>query len=124
MSLEIKIERENKACVVTPSGSLNSDTSGDLESALCSVLDGSVKVLRVNMAGVGYVSSLGMGVLIGAKKKIEKQGGVFMMTDLQPQVQKILDVVSALPGMNIFASREEADAYFDKIQKGEIGGER
>jgi len=121
MPLTINIEREYSACVVSLAGSLDSDTCVDLESALRDVLDGSTKVLKVNMAGVDYVSSMGIGVLIGAKKKIEEQGGVFMMTDLQPQVEKVFDAVRALPGMNIFASREEADAYFDKIQKGEIG---
>jgi hypothetical protein len=42
---------------------------------------------------------------------------MFLMANLQPQIKKVIEIAQALPSESIFASIEEADAYFDAMQK-------
>jgi len=39
------------------------------------------------------------------------------MMHLQPQIQKVLDIVKALPSVPIFKDDAEMDDYFDAMQK-------
>lgn len=121
MALSVRVERKHDACVVSPSGSIDSTTYEDLGKEFNSILEKPVKVIIVNMEEVSYISSMGLGILVKIMKAVRKDGGIFMLSNLQPQVKKVFDIVKALPDVNIFESIEEADAYFDKIQRGEIG---
>jgi hypothetical protein len=42
---------------------------------------------------------------------------MFLMVNLQPQIKKVFDIAQALPGEAVFSSVEEADEYFDAMQK-------
>ena len=37
--------------------------------------------------------------------------------NLQPQIRKVFDIVSALPTMQVFKNIEELDEYLDVMQK-------
>ena len=37
--------------------------------------------------------------------------------NLQPQIQKVFDILKAIPSLKVFASIEELDNYLDKMQK-------
>ncbi len=72
------------------------------------------------MEAVTYISSMGLNVMLKAKKYVEKNGGIFIITNLQPQVKKVFEIVAALPSLKVFASMEEADNYLAEIQRKEI----
>ena len=72
------------------------------------------------MEKVNYVSSAGLAVIFQIKKSIESNGGTLIISGLQPQVKKVMEIVKALPPENVFQSREELDQYLDVIQKKEI----
>jgi hypothetical protein len=48
---------------------------------------------------------------------IEQQGGHVYMINVQPQIEKVLEIANMLHGIRLFASVGEADAYFDAMQK-------
>jgi len=75
------------------------------------------------MAGVTYISSRGLAVVITTIKKVRAGGGKFAMAELQPPVRKVFEIAAALPEESVFASQEEADRYFDAIQRKVGGGE-
>ena len=52
-----------------------------------------------------------------ARKLLAERGGKVVIANAQPQVQKVFDIVKAVPLSEIFRSVEEADAYLDRIQK-------
>ena len=61
----------------------------------------------------GGASGLGEGTA----RMLAAQGGKVVIANAQPQVQKVFDIVKAVPLSEIFRSVEEADAYLDRIQK-------
>jgi len=54
------------------------------------------------------------------ERALQKVDGHFVIINLPAQIKKAIDVILALPAMNVFASREEADDYLLRIQKKEI----
>jgi anti-anti-sigma factor len=120
MSLKISSREKRPTCFeVTLEGRLDTNTSPQLEAWLNRFFEYPVRWLQLNMAGVDYVSSAGIRVVMVAMKKTKAAGGTFMMTELQSPVKKVFDIARVLPQENVFVSIAEADAYFDEIQKQE-----
>jgi hypothetical protein len=42
---------------------------------------------------------------------------------MKPQIERVLEVIKALPGMKIFASAQEAEEYIARIQEKILEGE-
>ncbi|MBN2120805.1 MAG: STAS domain-containing protein [Candidatus Omnitrophica bacterium] len=121
MSLKVTIEEKDKGSFrVIPSGSLDTATYTILEDKLKPVLSSSPRVLVFDMAGITYISSLGLNTMIKTRKALQEMNGTLIITNLRPQVKKVFDIVEALPNMNVFESIEEADAYLSRMQQDEI----
>ena len=104
-------------------GRLDTHTYGELDDRLTLVLASKVQSLLLDLAQLEYVSSAGVRSIFRARKLLSERGGTLAIANAQPQVQKVFDIVKAVPLSEIFRSVEEADAYLDKIQKRIVAGE-
>ena len=73
MSLKIEKKNEGTKDTVMLSGRLDTTTAPELEKAL-QAADASVTELILDFAGLAYVSSAGLRVLLTTQKKMNKQG--------------------------------------------------
>lgn len=120
MSLKIDIEKKpGDVYVFTLAGSIDSDTYKLLDDRIAPILNGGAKVIIFDMDAVEYVSSMGLNTIFKVQRSLDRTNGTFMMTNIQPQVKKVFDIIKALPNMKIFESIEEADTYLYKIQSDE-----
>ncbi|MCG6117368.1 MAG: STAS domain-containing protein [Aquimonas sp.] len=71
----------------------------------------------LDLAGLDYISSAGLRSVFKARKEALAHGHRLLVLGAQPQVQKVFDIVKAVPLSEIFASNEELDAYLDEIQQ-------
>ena len=71
--LNIEKEQNAAALSVKLSGRLDTTTAPELESVLKDSLDG-VSALTIDMAGLEYISSAGLRVLLSAQKIMNRQG--------------------------------------------------
>lgn len=121
MSLKVNIEkRQGEVYVFSISGSIDSDTYRLVEDKVNPIFNAGAKVIIFDLDKVEYVSSMGLNMMFGVQRNMEKTGGTFLMINVQPQVRKVFEIVKALPDMKIFESIEEADAYLYKIQRDEL----
>ena len=120
MSLQIR-HQQKAANVVTLflSGSLDSTTHPLFETELQSILSEypTLKLLILDLHSLEYISSAGIRVTLSAKKKMKALGGQLGLLNLQPQIQKVFDIIKALPSFQIFDSTAELDRYLTAIQK-------
>lgn len=117
LSIEVRRSQENRwSALVTLAGTLDGTTAPELEKALAPLLD-SVHHLVFDLAGLKFVSSAGIRVLLVARKQLKAQDGSFAMKNLQPQIRKVFEILGALPGVSIFQSEEELDAYLATMQR-------
>jgi anti-anti-sigma factor len=118
LSLDITLKQvstQRWECVLT--GSLDSDTSPELEAALQQVLLPQTREVTFNMSRVDFISSAGIRVVAIVTKAMKANGGSVAVTELQPQIQRVFDIVKALPALSVFASVAEADEYFAEMQR-------
>jgi len=117
MSLKIEIIKEKEDFfTVLLSGSLDSETYTQLEEKLKLLLNPSTKLIVFDLRQLEYISSMGLRVIFNTQSFLKKQNGSIIITNLQPQVKKVFDILKILPD-NIFKSIEEVDAYITEIQK-------
>lgn len=121
MSLDMKvIKKREHICIIEVKGSLDTETHQDLKNKLDEIVSESTKVIIVDMKGVNYISSAGIGVIMAAKKSLKQKHISFAMIDLQPQIEKVFEAMKILPMVDIFRDMPEADKYIDQIIQEEI----
>ncbi len=106
--------------IVTPKSPIDSDTYAEFQSKLAPLLQKSSRGVIMDLKNVDYISSAGLGVLFTAKKFLVSNGGELLFCNLKPQIQRLFEIVKALPKESLFESVEEADRYFYKIMNEEI----
>lgn len=111
MALEIKDERNGSRCALVLSGRLDTDTAADLELAMQDLLNEGALDFVVDLAGVGYVSSAGLRVLLMLGKSIDGKGSL-RLSGLNPTVKQVFDVAGFTQLFAIFATRAAAEASF------------
>jgi anti-sigma B factor antagonist len=111
-------EKMPRVFVLSPVGSLDSNTYGILEEKIdYLVREGDAKLITLDMAGVDYISSMGVRVVLKAQKLLKQGAGSLVMMHLQPQIKKVFEIINALPSLQIFSSIQELDDYLTEMQR-------
>lgn len=117
------VEKMSGYYEVALTGRLDTETHTQLEKVAQDLLGKQAKGIRLDLAKLSYISSMGLRVVLRIAKDLKARKGAFQMTNLQPQIKKVFDIAASLPGDSIFASVAEADAYFDAMQRKALGQE-
>ncbi len=121
MPLKVLVGEESIGVfIVSPVGSIDSQTYSELEKNVAPILVPGTTVIMLDMKDVTYISSMGVSAVLKIKKTLEYNKGKFVMANLQPQIKKVFDIIKALPAENILKSIEELDDYLNNIQRKEL----
>ena len=124
MSLTIDItSAEHGKQRVSLAGRLDTHTHAELDQQLAPILASHIQSLVLDLAALDYISSAGVRSLFKARKALAERGGKVLVVNPQPQIQKVFDVVKAVPLNEIFSSVAEADAYLDAMQQKVLRGD-
>lgn len=125
MSFNVQVESKTEGVYfITLEGRLDTETYPLAEKKLMPLASGQARVMIFNLAKLEYISSMGLRVILKVRKAIEAKKGTLVMTNVQPQIQKVFEIANALPAQSIFASVEEADHYLDRMQNLELEKQR
>lgn len=117
------MEKQPGVFVVSPSGSLDTNTHAVLERKIDFLArEGAAKVITLDMGGVDYISSMGVRVVLKTKKELSRRGGALVMMNLQPQIKRVFEIINALPTLQIFSSVQELDDYLTEMQRQVVHG--
>jgi anti-sigma B factor antagonist len=117
-------KRHEGSYLITLEGRLDSNTYLKFEERIGPVLSSFPRLLIFDLEKLDYISSMGIRSIVNARKAVESQDGHVVLIKLQPQIRKVFEVVSALPPEAVFSTVEEADSFFDEVQKKEIEKQR
>ena len=126
MTLEIELYPPvNGNQYVLLSGRLDSASYEQLDDALEPLLHAAkpAMVLVMDLAHLDDISSAGIRSIFKARKALAGHGGKVLVVNPQAQIQKVFDVVKAVPMNEIFYSTAEADAYLDAMQRKVLKGD-
>jgi len=109
--MELSIESERTAdgmAVITVAGELDLYTAPRLKENLLAVLEDDILKIVVDMAGVHFIDSSALGVLIGGVKRLKPRGGRLVLVSVDENVNWIFQITGLNSVFDIFSSREDA----------------
>jgi anti-sigma B factor antagonist len=62
----------------------------------------------IDLSGVDFLDSTGLGVIIGVLKRVRSHGGELVLAGLTPQVEKVFEITRVSEIVRIVASVDEA----------------
>jgi anti-anti-sigma factor len=123
MDLTIRIDPPNAGSQrIALGGRLDTHSHAELDRQLAPVLASPVSSVVLDLAQLDYISSAGIRSILLARKALAARQGKVLVVNPQPQIQKVFDVVKAVPLGEIFTSIAEADAYLDLMQRKVLAG--
>ena len=97
--MNITTKKENTTLTVALEGRLDTPTAPELEKAL-QAADASVTELILDFAGLVYVSSAGLRVLLTTQKKMNKQGKM-IIRNVCDDIKEIFEITGFLDILTI-----------------------
>jgi anti-anti-sigma factor len=110
--MEIATETRGGTTVVSPKGRLDLLSAADVKARLAQVVAEGGKRLIVDLAGVTFVDSSGLGALIGGLKAARQGGGDLRIAGAGEQARTILQLTTLDRVLRPYATVEEALAGF------------
>jgi anti-sigma B factor antagonist len=99
--------------VVSVAGEIDAGTECALRDVLTSVLARGVLRVVVDLAGVAFLTSSGIGVLMGARKVLAAAGGSLVLASPRGEVAQILSLTGVSELIPVAASVADAVARRD-----------
>jgi anti-sigma B factor antagonist len=104
-----RLRRQGDAVIASLVGEIDLHNSPQVRAALLETLNREKpKRLILNLAGVPYMDSSAIAVLVESLQKLRKTGGKIYLTNLQPRVKGLLEIARLDAIFIIAASEEEA----------------
>jgi anti-anti-sigma factor len=94
--------------IVALAGRLDGLTSDTVKSRLLDVIQGTALRLVIDFAGVTYISSAGLRVLLEVAKRVAAVKGKLVLCAMGRDVRQVFDLAGFAALMPLCASREEA----------------
>jgi anti-sigma B factor antagonist len=105
MALTAKVRQIGDVAVVDLHGKITlGESTGVLRDELKSLMAQGTKNIVLNMAGVSYVDSAGLGELVGAYTTATNQGGAVKLLHLQSKMKDLMQITKL---HTIFPSYED-----------------
>ena len=89
--------------------------SGDmlLKDKINSVISQGLKKIVVNLAGVSYIDSAGLGELVGAYTTVTRGGGNLKLANLTKKTHDLLTITKLVTVFETYPSEQEAVTSFN-----------
>ena len=108
MDVSVTSRTEGDRTVVDVTGEIDVYTAPLLREELASLIDGEHTDLVVDLTKVGFMDSTGLGVLVGALKKVRTLGGDLRLIIDQEKILKVFRITALTQVFTIHSSLDEA----------------
>lgn len=107
--LNIQTRQEGSASIVTIQGKVNFEVTAQLRDVIRdTVAQEQPKLLVINLEGVSFIDSSGLGLLVAARNSVDKNSGKLHLCSLPAQVKKTFDQTNLTNYFSIFATEQDA----------------
>jgi anti-sigma B factor antagonist len=83
-----------------------------LRSAIRNLLEKGRKKILLNLSGVGYIDSSGIGELVASFTAINKEGGQLKLLNLTQKLQDLLAITKLLTVFDVYEDEAEARSSY------------
>lgn len=110
--MEILTSKQDGKNILQVKGRLDATSSPNLEKELLALLDAGEKDYVADLAGLEYISSVGLRVLLMAAKKAKSAGGKVVLSSLNDHVHEVFEIAGFTAIFPIYSSLDEAIANY------------
>jgi len=107
-ALRFDVEDREQIIIVKLAGSAHMENLADLQEQLLELVDKRPEQLIVHLAGLNFISSMGLGGIIAAHLKCRHHGGVVKLVAPQPAIMDLLKITRLTKLFPIYATVDEA----------------
>lgn len=101
-------EIEEKLAVIKVRGDVDIYTAPQLRETIHKVVDSGKSEVIVDLEGVDFIDSTGLGVLIGGLRRAREKGGELVIASPSDRVRRILEITDLRRIFRIFKTSNEA----------------
>ena len=107
-TLEFNTIPDERCPVVQLKGEVDLRTSPDLRERLLQLVEQRPERVILDLAGVDYMDSSGVGTMVEFKRYLERREGQLVLTGLRPRVRSLLEITRLDQFFTIAANVDEA----------------
>jgi anti-sigma B factor antagonist len=121
MSVKVSVRRVNNVSLVDVAGRVTlGDGSNELREALRAMASEGQKEVVLNLAGLTYLDSSGIGVLVSSFATFRNQGGQLKLLNLNGRVKDLLLITKLYTVFEVFEDESSAVDSFSGISQSPI----
>lgn len=121
LNTTVTIDEKKSVARVALAGALNTDTAPGFDQELQTVVAQGLDLTVLDMKELDYISSAGLRVIFKAAKQTKAAGHRLAAANRKPHIDKVFEILKALPDMAVFANDQELDDYLDSMQNKVLG---
>lgn len=106
--MDISEEKTDGVMAVGLKGRLDALSAKAVEERLLRMITAGETRMVLDLGEVGYISSIGLRVLLIAAKRLKAAKGQIAICAMQPPIKKVFDIAGFTALFKIFPTREEA----------------
>ncbi|NTW28710.1 MAG: STAS domain-containing protein [Coriobacteriia bacterium] len=108
MELEIHVEQDGEICSFVLDGEIDVYTAPQLRERIIAAIEGGCTNVVVDLEGVGFIDSSGLGVLVSALRRAREKDGSVRIVCTRENILKIFRITGLDKVFPIFANVSEA----------------
>lgn len=113
---ELEMVRGGEVVIFRVDGYLDAHTFPQLEAALNAEIEAGQHLFVLNMTKLTYISSAGLGVLLGVLKRLQSEKGDLILTNVPDKIKRVVDLLGFSKLFKIFKTEEVALAEMRKAK--------
>ena len=116
--LSIAVRQVGDVAILLPTGFINAHTVRDFEDTLERLVQEGRYTILLNCTDLSYISSAGLGAIMGLIETVREHGGDILLSNLQDNVFAIFDTLGFTQLYRVFADESQALAAAAPERKG------
>ncbi len=112
--MEIQVGEHGKVQVLACEGRMDAQVAGLLKDRLQELLDKGATQLVVDLEGLEFLDSSGLGALVSCLRRVKEKKGEIKLAGLRPEVRSIFDITRVSRLFHICETVPDAVKAFQK----------
>ena len=108
MDVSVTSREQGPWTIIEVAGEIDVYTAHGLREKLSELIDSEHRELVVDLRGVGFMDSTGLGVLVGALKRVRTNEGDLALVCTGPRILKVFEITGLTKVFAIHRSVDEA----------------
>jgi anti-anti-sigma factor len=90
--IAVRTEQVGRSTIMTLEGELDLVSAPRLRNAITSLRGEAIDELIVDLSGLTYIDSVGIGLLVASRRRLDAEGRTFSVRNPAPQVRRLLEI--------------------------------